>query len=312
MKFRLFHVPLLLVVAPFFLLACNQEPDPTPEVPESLPIIEEVEIPAVEVPAVEPSVEPTESAQEVEPPTPPIEATPTPVNLPAVGSTVQHQVQVGDWLMQIARCYGTEYAALRRANPQIYSADYILPGSMVTVPNVGSVGEIKGSPCVAEYTVEAGETWLGLAEQFGTTAVILQRINPGPLLAGGKIIVPAHNIQVAAVETEPVSEVAPTLEPLSTEADPTRIQFAAGETSASMQGSVAANGEVTYIFTATEDQPYAVHLAPTQDDLLLTVENAEQTLPAAGVLPLTGDYIIRVRGGAVDATYSLELTVTNP
>ena len=109
-------------------------------------------------------------------------------------ATVQHQVQVGDWLMQIARCYGADYAAVRRANPQLANPNWLLPGMTVTVPDAGTVGEVHGTPCVSEYTVAFGDTWSLLAEQFGTTAVVLQRVNPGPLLAGDKLIVPTHNV----------------------------------------------------------------------------------------------------------------------
>ena len=316
MKYRLFTVPLLFLFAGLFLLSCRDaEPTPTP-LPTVTPIPEVPEQPTPP-PAVEPPVgdgggetpdQPDENGEE--PPSEeekPVEDT----AVPAPGSTVQHQVQVGEWLIQIARCYGADYAAVRWANPQIYWPNTIYPGMTVTVPNVGSVGEIKGTPCVGTYTVEAGDTWVSLAERFGTTAVILQNANPGPLWAGNHIIVPAHNPQVVeAVNETAVAEPAP--ETVQTAVEPDRIMFAAGATSATVPGNVTANGETTYIFTAQEGQQYSVSLAPTQDDVLLTVENPEQTLPSEGVLPTSGDYVIRVRGGEVDAAYSLELTVTDP
>lgn len=39
--------------------------------------------------------------------------------------------------------------------------------------------------------------------------------------------------------------------------------------------------------------------------------NAGQQLPAEGVLPATGDYIIQVTGGAVDAAFSLALSIVD-
>lgn len=326
MKYRLFTVPLMLLFAGLFLLSCS-EPDPTPTpVPTVTPLPD-----VVEEPTATPVPEPTEEAEDPEgdgdgeapddegenegeqpsEETPGEGEEPADPAVPAPGSTVQHQVQVGEWLIQIARCYGADYAAVRRANPQIYWPNMIYPGMMVTVPNVGSVGEVKGSPCVGSYVVEAGDTWAGLATRFGTTAFILQSANPGPLWAGHQIIVPAHNPQVVEAASE-MAAAEPAPEVAQTAVAPNRIVFAAGEASASVPGNVSANGETTYVFTANEGQQYSVTLAPTQDDVLLTVENTEQTLPAAGVLPTSGDYTIRVRGGEVDAAFSLEITVTTP
>jgi LysM repeat protein len=119
----------------------------------------------------------------------------------APGSTVQHTVARGDWLLQVARCYGTSYTAVRDANTLPFP-DYIVPGDVLTVPGVGSVGPIIGPPCVVEYTVQPGDTWEGLAARTGTTAAVLQRANPGPLTAGRVIFLPA---------TSPAAAVLPAL-----------------------------------------------------------------------------------------------------
>lgn len=163
--------------------------DPPVEVLEgSVPTESEIAEPVVE--AAEPEVVEEVVVEVVEVPV----AEPGNTAVLQPGSTVQHQVQAGDWLVQIARCYGTEYTAVLQANPQLANPNWLLPGMMLTIPNVGSLGEAHGTPCVAEYTVAFGDTWFGLAERFGTTAVILQRVNPGPLLAADKIIVPAHDV----------------------------------------------------------------------------------------------------------------------
>ncbi|MCP4421735.1 MAG: LysM peptidoglycan-binding domain-containing protein [Chloroflexi bacterium] len=173
------------------------------------------------------------------------------------------------------------------------------------MPNIGSIGEINGAPCVAEYTVAAGETWIGLAKRFGTTAVILRRVNPGRLWAGDKIIVPAHSAAVVVVDPPP---------PPPPEPEPSRIMFAAGETAVTIGANVVANGQTDYIFRANEGQQHKITLAPSQDDVTFTLVNASnpsQNLPTEGILPATGDYIIRVSGGAVDATFSLALSIVD-
>ena len=105
------------------------------------------------------------------------------------GATVGHIVSRGEWLLQIARCYGVDYNALLAANP-MPNPHYILPGQRLTVPNIGSQGPIVGAPCVVGYTVAAGDTWQSLAQRHATTTAILQRANPGALVVGRAIWVP--------------------------------------------------------------------------------------------------------------------------
>ncbi|GJM41828.1 MAG: hypothetical protein DHS20C20_21100 [Ardenticatenaceae bacterium] len=220
MKIRLIRVlNVLFLICVLVLTASCQTEDPPPVAPLN-PSIEQINdsdgAEIIDQPVVTPEEQPSdafevqetpeeeienieETTQAVEAPPEVVEEAPPVENaeLPEVGSTVEHKVQAGDWLMQIARCYGADYTAVRRANPQLVNPNRIMPDVVVTVPNVGSAGDVHGAPCVAEYTVAMGDTWLGLAEQFDTTAVILQRVNPGRLLAADTIIVPAH-----ATETE--------------------------------------------------------------------------------------------------------------
>ena len=141
--------------------------------------------------------------------TPPSGATPAPVasptpNAPAAppaatataityvpGATVRHTVNRGEWLLQIARCYGAPYAGVHAANA-LPNPDYILPGQVIIVPNIGSAGRIIGPPCVQAYFVQAGDTWESLATRFGTTTAILQRANPGALTPGRAIWAPRN------------------------------------------------------------------------------------------------------------------------
>jgi LysM repeat protein len=105
------------------------------------------------------------------------------------GATIQHVVSRGEWLLQIARCYGTSYQSVLAAN-RIANPDFILPGWIITVPAIGSQGTIIGSPCVIAHIVTTGDTWESLAARQGTTVAILQRANPGALSVGRAIWVP--------------------------------------------------------------------------------------------------------------------------
>lgn len=117
-------------------------------------------------------------------------ATATPITY-VPGATVRHTVNRGEWLLQIARCYGAPYAGVHAANA-LPDPDFILPGQVIIVPNVGTIGRVIGPPCVQAYFVQAGDTWESLATRFGTTTAILQRANPGALTLGRAIWAPRN------------------------------------------------------------------------------------------------------------------------
>jgi LysM repeat protein len=131
---------------------------------------------------------PLEGDEETPSPT----ATSSPPSGCTPGSTVQHVVGQREWLIQIARCYGTSYEAIR-ANNRLPNPNLIQPGTLLNIPAIGSTGSIIGPPCVIPYTVQPGDTWESLAQQFGTTVAIMQRANPGNLIAGNQIWVPRSN-----------------------------------------------------------------------------------------------------------------------
>lgn len=105
------------------------------------------------------------------------------------GATARHAVSRGEWVLQIARCYGVPAGSVLAAN-RLANPDYILPGWILTIPDIGRQGPIVGPPCVVSYTVVAGDTWDSLAARHGTTTAILQRANPGLLSIGRSIWVP--------------------------------------------------------------------------------------------------------------------------
>ncbi len=109
------------------------------------------------------------------------------------GITIQHTVVAGEWLWQIARCYGADHKQVINANSQLADPDEISPGMTVSVPNIGSVGTIYGPPCIRTYTVQAGDTWNSIALKYDADLIVLQRVNPDGLAAGTVLKVPAHS-----------------------------------------------------------------------------------------------------------------------
>ncbi len=91
-------------------------------------------------------------------------------------TSAMHTVSHGEWLLQIARCYGTTVSAIRAHN-YIYNPNYIYPGQVLYIPDIGSVGPYYGAPCVDYHMVEAGETLESIAAANNISESELARIN---------------------------------------------------------------------------------------------------------------------------------------
>ncbi len=115
----------------------------------------------------------------------------------AAGTTIQHKVVVGEWLWQIARCYGADPAKTLQANPQLTTPRHISPDMTVTVPNIGSAGRIYGPPCVGTHTVQVGDTWASVAQKYNADALVLQIVNGNDLTVGRVLKVPLNSAVVA-------------------------------------------------------------------------------------------------------------------
>jgi LysM repeat protein len=109
---------------------------------------------------------------------------------PTYGETEQHTVVNGEWLWQIARCYGADPREVINANPQLGDPSKIPPGITITVPNVGSTGTVYGTPCIQFHTVVSGDTWASIAQQYNADVTLVQEANPGGLLLGDAVKVP--------------------------------------------------------------------------------------------------------------------------
>ncbi len=103
------------------------------------------------------------------------EATAT-IKVTAVPSSATHTVVQGEWLLQIARCYGTTIQSIRNHNTIPYP-DLIYPGQKLTITDIGSVGPYLGPPCISTHTVAAGETLASIATMYSITEAELARVN---------------------------------------------------------------------------------------------------------------------------------------
>jgi len=238
-----------------------------------------------------------------------ITTNPSPSTNLAKGSTIQHKVVEGEWMIQIARCYGADFDAVRKANPQVSNAHFILPGTTLSVPNIGSNGTIYGPDrCVEFITVQPGDTWSSIAQKYNADIAVLQEANKGVTLSTGtRLRIPRNS----AGGTKP---------PPSTDA--IRITIPAGSTTATLSGVVTASGKVRYVLTAAQGQTLSIKVTGPANELALAVLSSngtalkaqDTTLTWSGTIPANGDYFIDLVSVLVvsNKNYTLEVGLTTP
>ena len=125
----------------------------------------------------------------------------------ASGATVQHTVRDGEWLWQIARCYGADPAKTVAANSQLANVAQLKAGMIVNVPNVGSNGTVHAppEPCVAKYVVQSGDTWSSIAAKYGADPGFTQYVNENSMPIGSEVKVPYYTAGMNFQVTNPVT-----------------------------------------------------------------------------------------------------------
>jgi ELWxxDGT repeat protein len=241
--------------------------------------------------------------------------TSAPSNAPsniARGSTIKHQVNDGEWMLQIARCYGADFTAVRNANPQVIDPDLIWPVTdVLTIPNVGSNGPIYGPPCVVYYTVLAGDTWESIAAKYNADLAVLKEANKDLAVAAGvKLKIPINS----AGSNVPVTP--------SPQTQPIRITIPAGSTSVSVSGTVNPQAIARYVLSAAQGQTLTVKVTGTVNEVGLAVyspTNAvlkpmDATLTWTGTIPANGDHFIEVGSltGSNIKQFTLEVSLVTP
>ena len=107
-------------------------------------------------------------------PTPTFTPTVTPTSIP-----IRHVVKQGEWLLQIARCYGTSPESIVYANHIPYPS-WIMIGDIFIIPNVGDVSQpFNDGACIIWYTVKAGDTLQSIAAAYTVDLDMLVKANYG-------------------------------------------------------------------------------------------------------------------------------------
>ena len=224
------------------------------------------------------------------------------------GSTIQHNVVEGEWMIQIARCYGADFDAVRNANPQVIDPHWILPAMTLTVPNLGSNGTIYGPPCVVFYPVQSGDTWASIAQKYNADVLVLQEANKDLALTTGTTLKVPRN---SAGGTQP---------PPSNQ--PIRITFPTGSTTVTLMGSVNPQNTIRYALSANQGQTLGIKLTAPINEVNLavyapngtTLKQPDTTLTWTGTIAANGDHFIDVIAtfGTNAKSYTLEVSLSAP
>jgi uncharacterized repeat protein (TIGR01451 family) len=236
------------------------------------------------------------------------------------GITIQHCVAVGEWMVQIARCYGIPYTDLRNANPQIVNPNLIYPypkTGTITVPHIGSKGRYYGPPCVTFITAQSGDTWASLAQRYNADQTVLQLVNPGGLAAGRQIKIPLNSAGSLPAPNPGGTAIPPT----STTAQ--RITIDPGQTNAVPRVGVINPGQtIQYVITAAQGQVLGVKLTttPAGNDVSIGVNGPtglalkplDPTPTWNTTIATGGDHFISIVGanGMSSKTYTLEVSLS--
>jgi LysM repeat protein len=235
--------------------------------------------------------------------------TPAPSVTLVPGMTVQHDVMEGEWLSQIARCYGANLSAVQNANLEISDPEATLsPPLILTIPDIGSEENVHGPPCLAYYTVEAGDTWESIASRYVVDVLVLQDANRDVnLTSGARLRVPLSS---------PGHLPYP---PGYDSATAQRIEVTVGNPLITA-GTVLPGGRVWYVATLPETHIFHLKLTGAPDVLTMAVYDTHgephnpfgDPLNWTGFIPATGDYYIEVRevGGTAPQPYTLEASLT--
>ena len=193
-----------------------------------------------------------------------------------------HQVVQGEWLWQIARCYGVNPNTLIADNRvQVPNPRMLKEGTVLTVRNPGTYSKYFGPPCVEKYAVQSGDTWNTIAQKYNADPVILQMANASKTLSAGTVVnVPRNS---ASGNSAPSTQVRSLI--LTTTANPTTYEQAGQK----------------IIFTYVIRNSGTVNLGPDQFRVSDTLLSASQFACGAGNTSLTPNATV---------TCSAEYTIT--
>jgi uncharacterized repeat protein (TIGR01451 family) len=242
------------------------------------------------------------------------------------GSTCQHRVRFGEWLIQIGRCYGATLSELIAANPQIPDPDIIIEPQIVNVPRIGSAGPIYGPEnCVVFHNVQSSDTWTSIQQTYNACLSVLQLANPAGLIVGKSAKVPRNSASLYCPgSTSPGATPNPgfTPTPSATTAVAMRITIDPGQTTASRIGLINPNETIRYLLNAAAGQVLSIKLTAPANEVAMGVNGPTGLVlkPLDGsptwnsTITAGGDHMITLTTltGGSSKSYTLEVSLTTP
>jgi LysM repeat protein len=191
----------------------------------------------------------------------------------AVGSTVQHTVREGEWLWQIARCYGADPRKVVEANPQV-TPTMLKAGMVVTVPTVGTKGTAHSAsePCVKFHTVQSNDTWTSIADQYGADPGLTQMVNANTLIVGKAVKVPLYTRGLGIPLINAPITTTPTTSVLVLTVTPATTTYSEAGQSITFNYAIKNNGTTTlgptqFIITDASMTPTTLNCGPANNIL---------------------------------------------
>lgn len=145
------------------------------------------------------------------------EPTPVPTTTPATTSSVRHQVITGETLLSIASQYGVSVADIQAANN--LSNELIRAGDVLIIPITGPAAETSLNRTPAsrfQYTVQAGDTIVSIAVNFGSTVediLAVNNLSANDIIRPGDVLV----VPLRQTPTEVIESAAPAPQRVITE-----------------------------------------------------------------------------------------------
>ena len=189
----------------------------------------------------------------------------------------------------------------RRALPMVLALTF-------AVSNLAfGVTPTSAATCRAQYTVQRGDTLYKIGLKYNLTWDKIASANsltqPNKIFAGRVLCIPT---------TLPAPTPAPTL---------TRIRFAAGAISSSVQGTLTSPARTQYVLRALQGQQMTVEIISKDNKANFAVQGVTDGQPLkrlenesrkwTGQLPSNQDYLLTVATPSGSTVYTLVITITS-
>lgn len=265
--------------------------------------------------------------------------------IPNSEQPVRYQVQRGDTLSAIARRFGSTVQAIMTANG--LTSSVIRVGQWLTIPINDTVpgGErIQFASGATSATLSgivqpnAAKEYLFRAQANQRTRIVVttanslvnlsvQGVSDGVPYKRASVGTPDFDMTLPMTQdyllrvvnfsnTAAAYSLYIQIDPLSNGGAPIRIQFARGESSATVTGSIVRGEQARYTLGARSGQMMVVNISSVENNAVITVAAPNgQILSAAdvrswsGVLPQNGDFIVTVGSVRGNASYNLVVTI---